>query len=315
MVKEVYFFTEMGHTAYPQDEARRLGYNNLLFPNAHFSPERAQALYSTYFEELQYCTEAGFDGVMINEHHNNPLRVAEELAMIDILSGGRVVCGFVRGTGQESLATNTNPVYNRERFDEAHDLILKAWTTPGPFRWEGKHYHYRIVNPWVRPLQRPHPPIWIPGVASPESVRWAAEHRYPYVALAPALDLLEEIYGLYDEVAAAAGFTPTAEHRGYAIRVSVADSDEEAYEQGKHFFWQLGTSFGVAPRHWQAPPGYLSWAAAQGRRVQPWLRGGSCQLPDRLRQPRHRAQEAAAHHRPGGPGIPDPLGSGGADVA
>jgi alkanesulfonate monooxygenase SsuD/methylene tetrahydromethanopterin reductase-like flavin-dependent oxidoreductase (luciferase family) len=304
MVKEVYFFTEMGYTAYPQDEARRLGYNNLMFPNAHFSPERAQALYSMYFEELQYCTEAGFDGVMINEHHNNPLcmmpsvnvigailarttrkgrivflgnvlpihdnplRLAEEIAMIDILSGGRVVCGFVRGIGQESLATNTNPVYNRERFDEAHDLILKAWTTPGPFRWEGTHYHYRVVNPWVRPLQQPHPPIWIPGVASPESVRWAAAHRYPYVALAPALDLIGEIYGLYDEVAAAAGFTPTAEQRGYAIRVSVADSDEQAYAEGKHFFWQLGTSFGVAPRHWQAPPGYMSRAAAQGQREQ-----------------------------------------------
>jgi len=304
MLKEVYFFTEMGYTAYPQDEARRHGYNNLMFPNTHYSPERAQQLYGMYFEELQYCTEAGFDGVMINEHHNNPLsmmpsvnvigailarttrkgrivflgnvlpihdnplRVAEEIGMIDVLSGGRVVCGFVRGIGQESFATNTNPVYNRERFDEAHDLILKAWTTPGPFRWEGKHYHYRVVNPWVRPLQKPHPPIWIPGVASPESVRWAAEHRYPYVALAPALDLIEEIYGLYDEVAAAEGFTPTAEQRGYAIRVSVADSDEQAYEQGRHFFWQLGTSFGVAPRHWQAPPGYLTRAAVQGQRQQ-----------------------------------------------
>src|SRR5439155_1616865 len=84
-------------------------------------------------------------------------RVAEEIAMIDILSGGRVVCGFVRGIGQESIATNTNPVYNRERFDEAHNLIVKAWTTPGPFRWEGRHYDYRVVNPWVKPLQKPHP--------------------------------------------------------------------------------------------------------------------------------------------------------------
>ena len=203
MVKEVYFFTEMGYTAYPQEEARKLGYNNLMFPNEHFSPEKAQELYSMYFEELQYCTEAGFDGVMINEHHNNPLcmmpsvnvigsvlarttkkgkivflgnvlpihenplRVAEEIAMIDILSGGRVICGFVRGIGQESIATNTNPVYNRERFDEAHNIIIKAWTTPGPFRWEGKHYQYRVVNPWVLPLQKPHPPIWIPWVASP----------------------------------------------------------------------------------------------------------------------------------------------------
>jgi alkanesulfonate monooxygenase SsuD/methylene tetrahydromethanopterin reductase-like flavin-dependent oxidoreductase (luciferase family) len=257
-----------------------------------------------YFEELQYCTEVGFDGVMINEHHNNPLcmmpsvnvigavlartttkgrivflgnvlpihdnplRVAEEIAMIDILSGGRVVCGFVRGIGQESLATNTNPVYNRERFDEAHDVIIKAWTTPGPFRWEGRHYDYRVVNPWVRPLQQPHPPIWIPGVASPESVTWAARHHYPYVALAPPLDLVEEIYDLYDQVAAEEGFTPTDEHRGYAVRVNVADSDDQAYEEGKNFYWQLGTSFGVTPRHWQAPPGYISRAAAKGQREQ-----------------------------------------------
>ena len=250
MLKEVYFFTEMGYTAYSQDRAIKQGYNNLMFPNEQFDPQRASELYGMYFEELQYCTESGFDGVMINEHHNNPLcmmpsvnvigsalsrttkkgkivflgnvlpihenplRVAEEIAMIDMLSGGRVVCGFVRGIGQESMATNTNPVYNRERFDEAHDLIVKAWTTPGPFRWEGKHYNFRVVNPWVLPLQKPHPPIWIPGVASPESVTWAARHRYPYVALAPPLDLIEEIYQLYDKIAAEEGFTPTPEHRG-----------------------------------------------------------------------------------------------------
>jgi alkanesulfonate monooxygenase SsuD/methylene tetrahydromethanopterin reductase-like flavin-dependent oxidoreductase (luciferase family) len=200
--------------------------------------------------------------------HDNPLRVAEEVAMIDILSGGRVVCGFVRGLGQESIATNTNPIYNRERFDEAHDVIVKAWTTPGPFRWEGRHYDYRVINPWIRPLQRPHPPIWIPGVVSPESVRWAAEHRYPYVALAPPLNVIDEIYDLYDDVAARVGFTTTPEHRGYVIRVSVADTDEKAYEEGRHFFWQLGTSFGVAPRHWLQPPGYVSREARQSRREQ-----------------------------------------------
>ena len=170
MVKEVFFFTEMGYTAYSQEAAGRYGYTNLMFPNENFSPEKASELYSMYFEELQYCTESGFDGVMINEHHNNPLcmmpsvnvigavlskmtkqgkivflgnvlpihenplRVAEEIAMIDCISGGRVICGFVRGLGQESWATNTNPVYNRERFDEAHNLIVKTWTTPGPFR-------------------------------------------------------------------------------------------------------------------------------------------------------------------------------------
>ena len=302
MVKEVLFFTEMGYTAYPQEEAKRRGYNNLMFPNEHFSAEKATELYGMYFEELQYCTEAGFDGVMINEHHNNPLcmmpsinvigsvlakmtkkgkiaflgnvlpihenplRVAEEIAMIDCISGGRVICGFVRGLGQEQLATNTNPVYNRERFDEAHNLIIKAWTTPGPFRWEGKHYQFRVVNPWMMPLQKPHPPIWIPGVVSPESVIWAARHRYPYIALAPPLDLISEIYDLYDDIAAEEGYTATSANRGYAVRVNVADSDEKAYEEGKHFYWQQGTSFGVAPRHWQAPPGYVSRAASQSSR-------------------------------------------------
>jgi alkanesulfonate monooxygenase SsuD/methylene tetrahydromethanopterin reductase-like flavin-dependent oxidoreductase (luciferase family) len=302
MVKEVFFFTEMGYTAYSQDAAKKQGYNNLMFPNEHFNAETANELYSMYFEELQYCTEAGFDGVMINEHHNNPLcmmpsvnvigsvlakmtkkgkivflgnvlpihenplRVAEEVAMIDCISGGRVICGFVRGIGQESIATNTNPVYNRERFDEAHNLIIKAWTTPGPFRWEGKHYQFRVVNPWVMPLQKPHPPIWIPGVVSPESVTWAARHRYPYIALAPPLDLISEIYDLYDQVAAEEGYTPTSENRGYAVRVNVADSDEKAYEEGKNFYWQQGTSFGVAPPHWQAPPGYITRTAAQSGR-------------------------------------------------
>ena len=304
MIKEVFFFTEMGYTGYSQKVAAEYGYTNLMFPNENFNPEKAAELYSMYFDELQHCSESGFDGIMINEHHNNPLslmpsinvigaalakltkqgkivflgnvlpihenpvRVAEEIAMIDMISGGRVICGFVRGIGQESIATNTNPVFNRERFAEAHDLIIKTWTTPGPFRWEGKHYHLRVVNPWVLPLQKPHPPVWIPGVVSPESVEFAARHGYPYIALAPPLDLIGDVYDLYNKVAKEEGYTPTEQNRGYAVRVVVADSDERAYEEGKNFFWQLGTSFGVAPRHWQSPPGYLTRAASQGSRQQ-----------------------------------------------
>ena len=94
---------------------------------------------------------------------DNPVRLAEELAMIDLVSKGRLVSGFVRGGGVESLATNVNPAYNRERFNEAHDIIIKTWTQPGPFRWEGSHYQLRVVNPWVLPFQQPHPRVWIPG--------------------------------------------------------------------------------------------------------------------------------------------------------
>ena len=299
-------FTERAYVHYTAEDVKNSPNSavRLTFSNRHFDPKLGADLYNMYLDEYEYCEEVGFDGLMLNEHHStptclgatmnleaailarttkkpkivllgnplpildNPIRLAEELAEIDMISRGRLVSGFVRGTGVESLATNTNPLYNRERFEEAHDLIIKTWTTPGPFRWEGTHYHFRVVNPFETPLQKPHPPIWIPGVASPESVRWAAEHRYPYIALAPPLDLIEEIYDLYDQVATAQGFTATAEQRGYAIRVSVADTDEQAYEEGKNFYWQLGTSFGVTPRHWQAPPGYISRAAAQGQREQ-----------------------------------------------
>ena len=151
-----------------------------------------------YFDELVYASETGFDGVMINEHHNplsmmpsvnvigavlaprpagrivflgnvlpihdNPLRVAEEVAMVDIISGGRVVCGFVRGLGQESIATNVNPIYNRERFDEAHNVIVKAWTTPGPFRWEvgtsSIASSIRGSGPCRSPIRRSGFPAW-----------------------------------------------------------------------------------------------------------------------------------------------------------
>ena len=97
--------------------------------------------------------------------------------MADLISGGRVLSGFVRGVGVETWWANTNPVHNRERFEECHDLIMKCWTEPGPFRWEGKHYHFRHVNPWCLPLQKPHPPIWMPGTASPETAVWAGAAR------------------------------------------------------------------------------------------------------------------------------------------
>ena len=113
----------------------------------------------------------------------HPLRMAEELAEIDLISRGRLVTGWVRGAGCEQFFNNANPAYNREMFNEAHDFIVQAWTRPGPWRYEGKHFHYRHVNPWALPYQKPHPPMWIPGMLSPETVQWCAEHRYPYIGL------------------------------------------------------------------------------------------------------------------------------------
>jgi alkanesulfonate monooxygenase SsuD/methylene tetrahydromethanopterin reductase-like flavin-dependent oxidoreductase (luciferase family) len=127
----------------------------------------------------------------------------------------------------------------------------------------GKHYHYLVINPWVLPLQKPHPPVWIPGISSPETIEWAARHRYPYIALNTTLDVTPDMWKLYRDTAEQEGYTPTSENFGYAIRAVVADSDERAYEEGKHFYWQLGSAFGRSPNHWLQPPGYSTRRAAR----------------------------------------------------
>src|SRR5215469_12023165 len=271
-------FTERPYVAYTEDDVRRSFRSSvrLTFPNSHFDPVLGAELYNEYLDEYELSEEAGFDGLMLNEHHNtptcmgatmnleaailaritkkpkivllgnplpifdNPIRLAEELAEIDMISRGRLVSGFVRGTGVESLATNTNPLYNRERFEEAHDLIIKTWTTPGPFRWEGTHFHFRVVNPWIVPLQKPHPPIWVPGTASPETAQWAARHGYTYVAFLTPLNMTKELFGMYRTAAAEDKKTVTENNFGYLLCCYVADNEAKAQEEAKHFIWRMG---------------------------------------------------------------------------
>lgn len=263
-------------------------------PNTYFEPQVAAKLLNQFLDEKVYSEElGGFDGVMLNEHHGtpfclasvmdveaailakitkkiqivllgnpipasrNPLRLAEELATIDLISGGRLVPGWVRGAGSEQLSNNANPAYNRELFEEGHDLIVRAWTEPGPFRFEGKHYHYRIVNPWVRPLQQPHPPIWIPGLVSPDTVRWCARKRYPYVALATYVGPTAELWDIYAKTAAEEGYQAGPENFGYMQPVFVADTQQRAEELGKRFLY--GGHFAhFARSEWMFPPGYNS---------------------------------------------------------
>jgi alkanesulfonate monooxygenase SsuD/methylene tetrahydromethanopterin reductase-like flavin-dependent oxidoreductase (luciferase family) len=303
-VTRYYYFSEQPYTAYDprvQDDYPSL---RLTLPNSLFDPVAAADLYNRYHDEYQVVDEfaPAFDGIMINEHHTapfcmqasititgavlakitrnmqilmlgaplpiveNPLRLAEELAMIDCISRGRLIAGVVRGGGVESLANNVNPAHNRERFEEAHDLLIAAWTRPGPFRWEGKHFEYRVVNPWVLPLQKPHPRIMVPGTASPETVIWAARHRYPYVVLGSSLEQTKELIALYRDTATEVGYEMQTDHIGYLIRVFVADSEERAQDLGHNFFWQNG-SLGKQPREWMAPPGYASIDFAGMRRL------------------------------------------------
>ncbi len=290
-------FTERAYMDYTEEDVRNSPNSavRLTFSNSNFDPHRGSQLYNMYLDEYEYSEEVGFDGLMLNEHHNtptclgatmnleaailarvtkkpkivllgnplpifdNPIRLAEELAEIDMISGGRLVSGFVRGTGVESLATNTNPLFNRERFEEAHDLVMKTWTEPGPWRWEGKHYHFRVVNPFQVPMQKPHPPIWIPGTGSPETLVWCAEHRYPYIFLETDVQSTQDMKEIYAENARQVGYEPGPEHLGYLVRIHVQDTDEKAREVGKGYMTgNIGQGRIPLPRDYQSPVGYAS---------------------------------------------------------
>ena len=135
--------------------------------------------------------------------YNPPLRVAEEFAMLDVMCGGRLVAGMVIGGGPEYFTYQIDPTHAREKFREALDLIVKAWTTPGPFLWNSKHYFFRYVNPWPRPLQQPHPPIWIPGAGSLETIEFVAQRRYAYMGIPYFhIDVFRRVFDQFREACA-----------------------------------------------------------------------------------------------------------------
>ncbi len=306
---EVFWFSEQPYGHVTNEDLEKYPSGRLGFPNTHFDPNKAHVLYNQYHEQYALADEVGFDGIMSNEHHasywcmkpsvnmdaaviskltknvriailgnviaiNDPVKMAEEIAMLDCFSNGRIVSGFVRGTAVESLQGGIDPTENFERFQEAHDLIIKCWTEPGPFRFEGKHFQYRVVNPWVLPVQKPRPEIWFPGTGSPESVVWAARHQHPYMNLGALIGMTEYLKSVYIETAHDVGFQPGPEHFGYLLRCFVADTDEKAIEMGKWFMWtedhrQRG------PREHNDPPGYQSREALNVKSQRPTIGTGT----------------------------------------
>src|SRR6058998_1157055 len=243
-------------------------------PNELYDPPTGAGYYREYLDQLAYAEELGFDGVCVNEHHQNayglmpspnliaavltqrtsrvkiavignalplynpPLRVAEEFAMLDVLSGGRLVAGMVVGGGPEYYSYQVNPTHAREKFREALDLIIKAWTTHGPFMWNSKHYFFRYVNPWPRPLQQPHPPIWIPGAGSLETIEFVAQRRYAYMGLPFFhIDVSRRMYDGFRAACDKAGYTARPEQMGWGVTVYVAETDRQAREEFEPHFW------------------------------------------------------------------------------
>ena len=268
-----------------------------------FDPAKAHAMYNEFLDELEFADAMGFDGICVNEHHANgyglmpspnlmaaalarrtrdaalivmgnslalynpPLRVAEEFAMLDCISGGRLVAGFPVGTPMDTcFAYGQNPSQLRARYHEAHDLILRAWTEPDTFAWNGRYNQQRYVNPWPRPLQKPHPPIWIPGGGSVETWRWCAERDYVYSYLS--------YFGYQAGRATMRGFWDEMERlgkdrnpyrAGFLQFVGVADTHAEAvrlYREPAEYFY--GRCLHLDPR-WVNPPGYTSEATIRAR--------------------------------------------------
>ncbi len=264
--------------------------------NQFYDPERGHQLYNRYLDELEYAERLGFDGVCVNEHHQNaygtmpapniiaamlvrrtsrikialvgnglplrdhPQRIAEEVAMLDVISGGRIISGFVRGIGDEYYSMGLNPTYSLERFREAHDLIIRMWTETGPFSFDGKHYRLRYANLWPRPLQKPHPEIWVPGFGSVETVDWCThpDRKYAYMATFMPEDVLAKFFKFYREKARSYGYESTPNKLGHLVPIYVAESDQRAVDEAAaHVLWLYHKGLRHAP-NFLVPPGYMS---------------------------------------------------------
>src|SRR5581483_11414155 len=192
--------------------------------------------------------------------HNPPTRIAEEFAMLDVLSGGRMVAGFPLGTAMDTTyAYGQVPTTLRDKYHEAHDLIVKAWTEPEPFVWNGKYNQLRYVNIWPRPIQKPHPPIWIPGSSSPETWEWVIDHDYLYAHTSVsghkrAKYFIDHYYSLVQ----AAGREPNPYRMATTQPVFVAESESQAqemYEEAVDYFFDKCRHI---YRGWNTAPGYQS---------------------------------------------------------
>ena len=293
------WFHLMPYTELPDDFREQ---NPSVWVDIHsrlFDPERAHYMYNDFMDEMEFAAEVGFDAVCCNEHHSNgyglmpspnliasalarranpdtalcvmgnslalynpPTRVAEEFAMIDCISGGRLIAGFPVGSPMDTCyAYGQNPSLLRERYLEAHDLVMRAWTEPDTFAFSGRFNQQRYINIWPRPVQKPHPPVWIPGGGSVETWRWCAEMDYVYCYLSyfGYKAGLQTMQGFWEEMKRL-GKEPNPYRAGFLQFVGVAETEAEAYElyrEPAEYFY--GRCLHIDPR-FAAPPGYTTEA-------------------------------------------------------
>lgn len=231
-----------------------------------FDPVKSHEVYNTYLDLLEYAATLGFDAIGANEHHQNgyglmpspnliaaalarrtediallvlgasialynpPLRVAEEFAMLDCITGGRLVAGFPVGTSMDTnFCYGQIPALTREKYREAHELIMRAWHEREPFAFNGRYNKLRYVNIWPRPIQQPHPPIHIPGGGSIETYDFCIDntYSYSYLSFTGYLRAKMLMQGYWERVAAR-NVDNSPFRAGFAQTICVADTDAEA---------------------------------------------------------------------------------------
>ena len=286
---KVWHFSEMAY--HPAWEELGNSLRNII-PSSTYDTKIGADLYHRYLDEWALCDDLGIN-IIVNEHHAtatcansvctipmailaretkkvrllclgmpignrmDAVRVAEEYAMIDVISRGRLEMGFVKGAPFEIWPANSNPATLMERFWEAHDLILKALTThDGPFNWEGEYFQYRHVNVWPRPYQAPHPPIWM-TVMSPGSAAEAGARGYSIASLNTGYCRTPDIFDGYRSAASKAGREAPKERFGYLAIVGVGDTAEEGKRRADQILDYSRTTPRAASQFW-FPPGYTS---------------------------------------------------------
>lgn len=255
--------------------------------NKQFNPDEGMRIFRAGIDTKVFAEECGFDWIGNNEHHMspyglmpnpnligacvaertskamilqsgnivpivNPIRVAEEYAMLDMISGGRLVAGFMRGIPHEYVAYNVAPSESYGRMNEAIELIKKAWTEPEPFGWEGEYYQFRAVSIWPRPAQKPHPEI-VMSASSDGSARMAAEHRATMGVLrVQDYETAHHSIDVYREHARKHGWQPEPHNIILAMNCCVAPTRDEAVQTLKrgydYFFNVLGGGIRTAQR-------------------------------------------------------------------
>ena len=275
---KLHFFHLMPYRFLPDDFREKYRGVWVDIPSHLFDPVKGHQLYNEYLDELEYAASVGFDGICVNEHHQNayglmpspnlmaaslarrtdaaavivlgnsialynpPTRVAEEFAMLDCISGGRLVAGFPVGTSSDTnFCYGVVPATLRERYYEAHDLILRAWTEPDVFSFNGKYTQLRYVNVWPRPIQKPHPPVWVPGGGSVETWEWVTkqDHVYCYLSYFGHKRGLQVMEGFWEEVARQ-GKEANPYRAGFLQFVAVSESDAQAerdYAEHAEYFY------------------------------------------------------------------------------